>query len=294
MPLLKYINKRFNASSQAIIAQGVAIIEEYSKQGYELTLRQLYYQFVARGFIENTVQSYKRLGGIISDARLAGLIDWNAIEDRTRNLKGLSHWDEPGEILDSVVSSYRIDKWENQKYYVEVWVEKEALAGVVGKACNSLDINYMSCRGYMSQSEMWGGSMRYRHYAAGKDPRTPVIIHLGDHDPSGIDMSRDIVDRLNTFRVDIEFKRIALNMKQVRKYKPPPNPAKVTDSRYQAYVADYGADSWELDALEPKVLEDLIEDTVLQFRDPTKWLESVQREDADRARLKELRNSLDE
>lgn len=284
---IQYIKKRFSQASTYIIGQANAIISEYAKQRFTLTLRQLYYQFVARGLIPNKVQEYKRLGSIINDARLAGEIDWYAIEDRTRNLAGLSHWDNPGEILDSAVNSYRIDKWKNQPYKVEVWVEKEALAGIVKKACQPLDVDYMSCRGYMSQSEMWRGSQRYD-----LENRPVVIIHLGDHDPSGLDMSRDIVDRLNIFGQSVEFRRIALNMDQVEKYSPPPNPAKVTDSRYGGYVAEFGTESWELDALDPGVLRDLIRDAVLYFRDEDRWAEAVERENADKQRLSIMRDSL--
>lgn len=86
----------------------------------------------------------------------------------------------------------------------------------------------------------------------GKDHRERrVILHLGDHDPSGIDMTRDISDRLELFGADVEVKRIALNWDQIDEFTPPPNPAKLSDSRAGAYIAEYGDESWELDALEP-------------------------------------------
>lgn len=291
MPKIEYVKHRFNAASRYLIAKADEIIGEYASGGFTLTLRQLYYQFVARSLIPNSVNEYKRLGKVVSDARLAGLIDWYAIEDRTRNLKGLSHFENPGEVLDAAVASYRTDKWSTQPYRVEVWVEKEALAGIVSRACQPLDVNFMCCRGYMSQSEMWSGSRRYRGYN-GLDQGV-VVIHLGDHDPSGIDMSRDIIDRLDIFGQEPEFRRIALNMDQVEEQGPPPNPAKVTDSRYRNYVAEYGTESWELDALEPQYLVDLITKAVLSFRDEKLWQEAVEREQADKDRLAELRGSLD-
>ena len=94
-----FIDKKFAASSLAIIEQANTIIGEYAAQGFKLTLRQLYYQFVARDLLANTQRSYKRLGNIISEARLAGRVDWNAIEDRTRNLESNPHWDDPAAII---------------------------------------------------------------------------------------------------------------------------------------------------------------------------------------------------
>ena len=163
------------------------------------------------------------------DGRLAGLIDWNRIVDRTRNLEGNSHWGNPGEIMRSAAHSFRLDKWANQPYRVECWIEKDALRGVIAGVCNELDIPHFSCRGYTSISEMWVAARRLQHWIA--RGQTPVILHLGDHDPSGVDMTRDIFDRLQTFMGGAEVKRLALNWDQVEMYNPPPNPAKLTDSR---------------------------------------------------------------
>ena len=242
------------------------VVSDYHAQGYSLTLRQVYYQMVARDIIPNNQRSYKNLGNLINDARLAGLIDWNAIEDRTRNLKGLSHWNTPGSVIESAAYSYRRNHWAGQEHYVEVWVEKDALVGIVGQVCNGLDVDYFSCRGYVSQSEMWAAAKRLqRKQEAGKNI---VLIHLGDHDPSGVDMSRDIQDRNRLFGTDnLEFHRIALNRDQIDLYNPPPNPTKLTDSRATGYIDQHGYECWELDALEPSVITDLIKNEVLQYRD---------------------------
>src|SRR5262249_10346260 len=157
-------------------------------QGYNLTLRQLFYQFVSRDLIPNNVRSYKRLGSIINDARLAGLIDWSAIEDRTRNLHELPCWRTPAGIIRSCAQQYRTDLWAKQENRVEVWIEKEALAGVFERVCDELRVPFFSCRGYTSQSEMWVAGHRLKRIIdAGQ---RPVILHFGDHDPSGMDMTR--------------------------------------------------------------------------------------------------------
>jgi hypothetical protein len=251
MPKIAYKDKNFSPSTLAVIDQANSIIDEYQTDGLKLTLRQLYYQFVSRALIANKQSEYKRLGSIINDARLAGLVDWEAIEDRTRDLKRNSHWNDPGDIMQSVVSSFKLDHWENQQYRVEVWIEKEALVGVIATICDKLDVPYFACKGYVSASEMWNASQRFQ-YVYGD--QKPVVIHLGDHDPSGIDMTRDIDDRQNIFDGGAVMNRIALNFDQVEKYNPPPNPAKLSDSRASGYIAKYGAYSWELDALEPRTM----------------------------------------
>ncbi len=287
MPRICYVAKNFRGSSVEIIAQANEIIDEYTEQGYDLTLRQLYYQFVSRDLIANTQKEYKRLGSIINDARLAGLIDWNSLVDRTRNLQDLSHWTSPQSIVDSCAAQYRIDKWKAQPIRPEVWIEKDALLGVIQDACQDLDVAYFSCRGYTSQSEMWNGAQRM----VGRyddDNQETLIIHLGDHDPSGVDMSRDIADRLTLFMSNAEVKRIALNMDQIEEFTPPPNPAKFTDSRCAGYVAEFGSESWELDALEPKVLSGLVRDTILSVRDEDLWDEAEAEEDEAKAILRKV------
>jgi hypothetical protein len=264
------------------------IVEEYGAQGYDLTLRQVYYQCVSRDLIPNDEKSYDKLGRIVGDARMAGLIDWRAIVDRTRTLRGNSHWGTPSDIMLSAAKSFAVDKWAKeygQDFRPEVWVEKDALVGVVGRVCEELDVSYFSCRGYTSLSEMWAASQRLLGYR--RQGQTPFVIHLGDHDPSGIDMSRDITDRLELFtRRGLQFERIALNTDQVRRYNPPPNPAKLSDSRATGYIARFGKESWELDALNPDVIADLIRGAVLSCRNEGAWEQTVKYE---KGHIKELK-----
>ena len=285
MPEIAYIDKTFTRTSLAIIDTAQAICADYQRQGFDLTLRQLYYQFVARSYLANKDTEYKRLGNIINDARLAGLLDWNYIVDRTRNLRGLSHWETPSSVIDSAAYGYRTDRWANQGHRVEVWIEKDALVGVIANACNRLDVPFFSCRGYTSQSELWGAGQRLARYSRlGQDP---IVIHLGDHDPSGIDMTRDIGDRLALFGAEVTVRRIALNMDQVDQYQPPPNPAKLTDARATGYITRFGNESWELDALDPTTLDALITATIDDYRDPEQWDEDTDAMQADRDLLTE-------
>ena len=286
MPKIAYEQRRFTEASTRVIEQADSIISEYQEQGYNLTLRQLYYQFVARGLIPNTEQSYNRLGNIISDARRAGLIDWTAIEDRTRFMRDLPSWDTPQDIMKSTEQSYHRDLWANQDIRVEVWIEKDALVGVIENACNEFDVPFLSCRGYVSDSEIWRQAMRLLSHK--NNGQGTLILHLGDHDPSGLDMTRDIKERLRTFTqapAYINVKHIALTIAQIEELKPPTNPAKFTDSRYKSYVLEYGTESWELDALEPKYIDGLLRQEISTIGDTDRWNEIYDQQEVERKQI---------
>jgi hypothetical protein len=281
-----FIPKNFHGKSLEIVKKANAVIEAYAKQGFTLTLRQLYYQFVARGWLLNKQTNYDRLGYIISDARLAGLIDWEAIEDRTRFLRGHTTYDGPGDAIKKLERRYKIDMWQGQETRLEVWIEKDALVGVISRVCAEWDIDYFACRGYASQSELYNAGKRIQQRRI--DGQNTIVVHLGDHDPSGLDMTRDNCDRLSLFAGHyVEVKRVALNMDQVKKYDPPPNPAKTTDCRYAAYAAEYGEESWELDALEPRVIAELIETEAREVIDFDIWEEREVQFKVDREKLLE-------
>ena len=257
--------ERWKPGEDAVRLVNIAndICAEMAAAGYQLTLRQLYYQFVARGYIPNSGRSYKTLGNVVSRARLAGFLDWYYIEDRTRNLQGLHHWPSPGDLISEQRHRFYVDHWQDQEYRVEVWVEKEALVSVIQRPAVANDVDFFACRGYVSQSELHTAAQRHRRYE--REGQKVVVIHLGDHDPSGIDMTRDVQDRLWNFRANTEVRRIALTMEQVEEYEPPPNPAKLTDSRVGGYLAQYGDESWELDALAPAVIDNLVATTILEY-----------------------------
>lgn len=283
-----FVPKKFQTASLATIAQVNEIVVEYQAMGFAMTLRQVYYQMVARGLLENKATEYDNLGSLISNARLAGLIDWSAIEDRTRRVTTHSSWEDPEQILEGAAAGYRENPWESQEAYIEVWIEKEALAGVITPVCDRWRVPHFSCRGYVSQSAQYAAGKRlaYQRDVLGK---TPLIIHLGDHDPSGIDMTRDNDVRLEMFsRMGLQVERIALNMNQIEEYDPPPNPVKEKDSRSGGYRERFGEESWELDALEPRVIDQLIEETIADRVDGTVWATSLEHEEEQRAKLTTL------
>ena len=289
--LEKFESWRPRKDSVFKIEMAKEILDQYAKEGYVLSLRQLYYQFVARDIVPNVELEYDNIGHLINRARLAGLLDWDYIEDRGRARRANVHWSSPQDSLSSLLSHYQVDKWEDQEYYIEVWVEKDALIDVVGKACQPLDVSYFACRGYNSQSEMYQAGKRLQYQSSlGKKP---LVLHLGDHDPSGIDMTHDNEKRLSLFaRESIQVNRLALNMDQIEHYNPPPNPAKLTDSRSRSYVSQFGTSSWELDALEPAVLASIIQKNVEHYRDEVAWIKAVAKEEEHKAILKEALKSM--
>jgi len=294
--------KDFNSTALTVIGQAETLLDSYARQGYRITLRTLFYQFIARDLFpesrrdkvsgtKNTEKNYKWLGGIVSDARLAGLLDWKHLQDSGREKHGGDGgWGEPRNILRYGANNYSITHWDDQPQYVEVWVEKQALEDIVARPCLEWNVPYFACKGYVSQSSMYEAAMRLRGIDRGRDK---TIIHLGDHDPSGIDMSRDIQDRLNMFGAGVEVKRIALNMHQVEAYDPPPSPAKITDSRAADYIENFGEDSWELDALEPSVLNELITGEITSRLDMDLYNERLAREERERGVLVAMHDHYD-
>lgn len=285
----QYLNIRFNSGTLVLIDTMNGVIDEYIEQGFKLTVRQLYYQLVARGIIENTEKSYKRTTNIANDARMAGLMDWDAIEDRTREFLRKQRWDSPREILGAAANSYHIDMWHDQPRRVFCIIEKEALVGVLERTCRNFDVPILAARGYPSGTVL-------RDFAlsdivpALDDGQGVTILHLGDHDPSGIDMSRDLCERLQLFSYtnDVSLERIALNMEQIEERKPPPNPAKTTDSRFESYVREYGHESWELDALPPQYLADLVQEHIWRYVDDDKWTATAAALEAIRKKMRKI------
>lgn len=288
-----YLHKTFNEANKLLIDFMNSLIRDYQRQGYVLTVRQLYYQLVARDVVENTLQSYKRVAGLINDAKLAGLIDWDAIEDRTREFLVNSHWTSGSELIRAAAQQYGEDMWDNQECRVFVIIEKEALVGVLRGLCRKYDVPILAARGYPSGTVL--RDFAQTHLLPAVDAEQHVkVLHLGDHDPSGIDMTRDLIDRLSMFtygRVDHNnIDRIALEMSQIEELRPPENPAKTTDSRFGEYRKRFGSSSWELDALTPQYLNNLVEQHIEDALDPWAWEQAIKRVKAVKDQLTDRAN----
>jgi len=301
-----FVFKRFRDDKKVIIGLVNDILSEYQAEGYDLTVRQIYYQFVARDLFpderkwrqipdtkkwkrdpngtKNAEPNYKWLAEILTAGRMAGLIDWDMIVDRGRETVTPPTWKNPAEIVNAAAESFAVDKWEDQTNHVEVMVEKQALEGVLIPVCRRLGIRFTANKGFSSASALYEAGKRL--YQKSREGKTVWVLYLGDHDPSGMDMTRDVEERLNLFAgrwVNVD--RLALNMDQIQGSNLPPAPAKITDSRSKGYIARFGNDSWELDALEPRRLASLVTNAVERLRDNIAWSEAVKREESMRKEL---------
>lgn len=274
-----FVPRDFNLKQRARIRRADSLLEEYAAMGLTFTVRQLYYAFVSENIIPNAFNEYKSFLELIKNARLAGLLDWDLIEDRTRELEGYLMFASPRAALDHTIGRYIEDAWEDQDVYCEVWIEKSALVGVLYQPCWTYRLPFMACRGNTSTSEIYVAANRLVEQID-KGKRV-VILHMGDHDPSGMDMTRDNYDRLRLLSRDagIEVQRIALNMDQIKQYDPPPQWAKTSDTRYKGYVEQFQTDkSWELDSLKPDVLMEIVSTAVRPLIDHDKWEAHMHRE----------------
>ena len=285
----RYMKIIFKSNALNLINIMNEIIDTYRAVDMVLTVRQLYYQLVARGHIPNHERSYQKVTRIVNNARLAGLIDWDMIEDRTRAFRGQQRWGCSTDILNAAATSYHMDMWEGQEHRVFAIVEKDALYNVLRKPCRQFDVPLLAARGYPSSSVL---REFVTQYVIPHSDQAIHIIQLGDHDPSGIDMTRDLKERIGMFcngQVEnISLTRLALNMDQIEEKQPPPNPAKMTDSRVGNYIAEYGESSWELDALDPSYLMQIMTDEIKSVIDEGIWQKRQAEIDAVSVRLQEF------
>lgn len=271
----------------ARIDEANEILDDYSAQGYRLTLRQLYYQLVARGSIPNDVREYAKLSSTMVIARMNGLTDWYAIEDRIRKPYILYSVVDIAEALEDVVDDYRLNRQNGQAVQVEVWTEKDAVSNILKRVTQYYHVKLMVNRGYSSCSAMYNASQRFI-YRDSPNART-ALLYVGDHDPSGLDMLRDIRERLEEFGVD-QFKvvPVALTREQIEEFNPPPNPAKISDPRASWYIHEHGEESWELDALPPEVLENLVREAVKEEINEELFEKVLAKENEDKEALREI------
>lgn len=276
---------------------------EYQKMDIKLTNRQMYYQLVATDFIPNATEVYKRVSKFITDARYGGHLDWKIFEDRGRQTKPPSEWENIGALIDTSLKAYRLPRWDEQNCYVEVLCEKQALESVLKPVTKKWHVQFGYNKGYTSAASMYD---LYQRVLRGIfDEKEVIILYFGDHDPSGIDMVRDIETRVTEFLVNGELsldpafvsdvfsvEALALTMEQVLELNPPPNPAKISDPRAKEYIKKHGNTSWELDAIDPMLLQEIAEEGILEYLDQSKYDSIVKREKEEAKALKGFADSL--
>lgn len=239
------------------LSQVKTVLEEL--EAYKpLTLRQVYYQLVGKGYIENTVSQYGMLSRLLKYARLSGEIAWDEIEDRVRAYHDLTGWPAAEDYVEAAarqfLSGYRRDLLQGQDVYLELWIEKDALSSIFTKAAMPYTVPVVVCRGFSSVSFL----NDFRERLADQEGKQAVMLYFGDFDPSGMEMLTAMETTLrDEMGVDgLEFERVALLVADIKKYKLPHNPdaLKRSDSRAKKHVEAYGELAVELDALRPDVL----------------------------------------
>lgn len=303
MAKLKFREVRLSQANKTRLDTINDIIVEYQNEGYILTLRQLYYQLVSREIIPNKQAEYSKLSTLLKEGRMGGIVDWDAIEDRLRKPSKPSSWDTPQDAMNSLIYQYKLPRMEGQQNYIEVWVEKDALSGVLKRVTEKYHIPILVNRGYSSASAMFDAYNRFKNGIneillnedyGDSDGANVIILYLGDFDPSGMDMIRDIEDRIREFAsrdyeyFPLEVLPIALTKEQIKKYNPPPNPAKRTDPRANKFIEEHGTTSWEVDALPPNILNSLLDRAIQINIDLDRFNKIVSRENNDKKKLEAL------
>ena len=292
----QFIKKiKWQSRKEELFQKILPIAEKFQDDGYKITLRQLHYQLVGRNLINNTKSEYKKLGELIKEARLLGLLDWDLIVDNLRTPRKMGEWDSVKDIMESVYDSYRNKRHSVQKTHLEIWCEKDAMTSILEPITNKYHLNLMIDRGFGSTTMIYETAKRFLR-ESNVMTQGFVILYLGDHDPSGLNMVVDVQKRINMFLKTLEgrfatncnVKQIALTQEQIKKYDLPPQMAKKSDSRYKKYEEEHGDESWELDALPTDVISKILKDEILEHINMEYYDGMIEEENKDKAKIKQL------
>lgn len=284
-----------NSETKAFLENIQDILKQY--EGTPITLRQLYYRLVARGMANNK-KSYQRLIQLSGKWRKEEIIPIDAFVDRAREIKDF-RWGnfkhEPGNWLkgnlENIIQDmtdrlerYNLALWYGQEKRVFVGVEKNALVGVFEPVCREYNVTLLPCVGYPSLSFLKQFSKLLSSYESNDglghnmdiEESEPInyFLYFGDWDPSGLNIPEAINNNMDEVpslsqngASNYTYKHIALEPEFIEKYNLIPAPAKETDSRHDRFVEEHGKNVYELDALDPKVLQELIKNTIIAHID---------------------------
>jgi len=284
-PLAAKRRRRTNAETSEIKAVIHAVLEA----NHPMTVRQIYYQLVARQVVENRQAQYQAISTLLVRMRQSGEVPWDYVEDRNRRPRTAQMWDASAELLEAVHGAYRRDVWTEQEHYFEMWLEKDALSGIFEDVLRPFGITLNVGRGYDGWSSIRNAAERIK---AQDKPST--IYYWGDFDPSGEDMHRSLIERLAFFDCHPEIVKVGLTKQQIEEYNLPSDPAKTTDSRRAGFVERHGDLSVELDALPVDVLRRLIRSTIETSRyNRVNWRYTVEAQSAEVSQLNALIDTLD-
>jgi hypothetical protein len=280
-------------SIQFIVDEAIKLVDLYAADGFRPTLRQLFYRLVTNQILLNCKPDYRNLGRWLNCAKGAGILDWDAIEDRTRYLRGRERYSTTDECKADAAKRWHMDFWVGQFNRPEIWIEKDALLGIIKPICDRYDVRFYSLRGWGRPSDNFEASRRFlADYKSEPGRIVNVIFHLGDYDPTGCAVTPQIetavknyarqlssADNGCDFDAFVDVRRIGLTKDQIKEYTLAPNrigdekedvdkeakeDKKAAESRRKQYLLDNDGcpDTWELDALDPKQLQDIVEKAI--------------------------------
>jgi len=273
--------------------QRLAVAIQVLREQHPMTVRQVYYQLVARQVLPNKVTMYQAVSELLRDARKSGDIPWEWIEDRLRRPRTVGMWSDLSAFAETVRRAYRRDVWATQPNYIEVWLEKDALSGIFEDVLRDYGVTLNVGRGFDGWDSIRNAGNRYIEHGG------VTILYFGDFDPSGEDMVRSLRERIDEYLeiadepfgdgiVDVEIIKCALTAADIARYNLPSDFAKKTDSRAKKFIAKHGDVSVELDALPVAVLRDRLQSEVAERLDLDALEKVKETEDAERVRLVEL------
>lgn len=251
---------RRRTAEQLAVLKAVCVALVYRLQ--PVTVRQMFYQLVSLGMIQKTELEYRTVARLLLQLRRGRYLDYHMIADNTRWMRKPDSYDGLEQAIEDWLQSYRLNIWREQPAYVEIWCEKDALAGVLYEVTSRWDVPLMVTRGYASESFLHE-SAQYL-LAQGKPA---YLYYFGDYDPSGVDISRSTEERLRAFvggALPLHFERVAVTPQQIRAWNLPTRPTKQSDARAKRFRDE----SVEVDAIPPDRLRQLVEECVLRHVDP--------------------------
>lgn len=259
-------------------------LRKFAEKNNPITVRQGYYHLKVLGLL--TEGKYKEVVRLLKKMRMAGLIRMEWIVDDTRHPEKTSSWINIKEILNAAIDQYRSDWQEDQEFYIEVWLEKRTLRRIFLPITDHYDVHLCVGGGYQSLDMIRTAAERFKK--RNLKGQTPVILYFGDLNPSGKDIPRDIVNRLKLMLgFKVELIEVALTKKDIETYNLPMNPNSKRDSRFKWFIEKYGIDySVELDALEPDVLKQKVENAITAFLDVDKLHEKEEKDEQEKAELR--------
>ena len=282
----------FYKKNKLKLAQVQEILSEYH---VPITLRQLYYQMVARQYILNNDKEYRNLSRICKIARDEGSLQESSFADRLREIDKPSSWNDLSSFLSTVKGAYRKNIWATQDNYIEIWTEKDALRGVITPITHKYDIPLLIVRGQLSRTAVYEAHKRFLD--AAEQGKNCHLFYFGDFDPSGIGIYNSLKNRTLKFQnglldEDIKIDHVALSESQIEKYSLPYVKANREDPNYKNFILNYSDMAVELDALPPNVLMQLVEDAIVKHIDPKKWEDAKIQETQEQAELEHIMNEV--